>query len=377
MPRRRRAAERGRAPRHATGLNRSQWAVRGPDFPRNDSIAMLTFFHPDQLLHHPRTYLSRGQMRAPQEVPQRAQHLVEAARSLGFDVREPLDAGLQPIAKVHDFGYLRFLETAYREWHEVPEDWGDEVMSNIFIRDDSNGLRSILAKAARYLADGSCPVGAGTWRAAYWSAQSAMAGAQALLDGEQRSYAISRPPGHHARRDGAGGFCYLNNAAVAAEMLRTRYARVAILDTDMHHGQGIQEIFYDRDDVLYVSVHGDPGNFYPVVAGYADERGQGRGAGFNLNLPMPHGASEAVFFEQVQAGLDTVARFEPDAIVVSLGFDIYQDDPQSKVAVTREGFARLGSLVAGFDVPTLIVQEGGYHLDSLQDNMRAFFQPLR
>ncbi|HEV3423506.1 MAG TPA: histone deacetylase family protein [Paraburkholderia sp.] len=333
---------------------------------------MQTFFHPEQLLHHPQGYLSRGQMRAPQEVPERAARLVAAVKSLNFDVREPADFGTAAIAAVHDMNYLRFLEEAHTAWKQMPDDWGDEVMSNIYIR-EPNPLRGILAQAARYLADGSCPVGEHTWRAAYWSAQSALAAAAAVNHGARETYALCRPPGHHARADAAGGFCYLNNAAIAAQALRKQYRRVAILDTDMHHGQGVQEIFYGRNDVLYVSIHGDPTNFYPVVAGYEDERGVGAGDGFNVNFPMPHGSSEAVFFERVDEALRVLERFEPDALVLALGFDIYKDDPQSKVAVTTEGFGRLGEAIGALDLPSVIVQEGGYHLESLEANARAFF----
>ncbi len=336
---------------------------------------MQTFFHPEQLLHHPRTYFSRGQMRTPQEVPERARQLLVAARGLGFAIEQPKDFGMAPLAAVHDQDYLRFLEEAHRRWKEIPEDWGDEVMSNIFVR-EPNPLRGILAQAARYLADGSCPVGEQTWRAAYWSAQSAVAGAQALLDGATSAYALCRPPGHHAREDAAGGFCYLNNAAIAAQHLRQRYRKVAVLDTDMHHGQGIQEIFYARNDVLYVSIHGDPTNFYPVVAGFEDERGEGEGEGCNLNLPMPHGASEALFLERLEEAAAAVKEFGAEVLVLSLGFDIYALDPQSKVAVSAEGFGRLGAAIAAMGLPCLVVQEGGYHLESLADNARRFFHGL-
>ena len=333
---------------------------------------MKTFFHPEQLLHHPRSYLSRGQMRAPQEVPERATRLVNAVKALDFDVREPADFGTAAIAAVHDMNYLRFLEEAHAAWKQIPDDWGDEVMSNIYVR-EPNPLRGVLAQAARYQADGSCPIGEHTWRAAYWSAQSALAAAAVVNDGGRESYALCRPPGHHARADAAGGFCYLNNAAIAAQVLRKQYRRVAILDTDMHHGQGVQEIFYGRDDVLYVSIHGDPTNFYPVVTGHEDERGAGSGDGFNVNFPMPHGSSEDVFFERVDDALRVLKRFEPDVLVLALGFDIYKDDPQSKVAVTTAGFGRLGAAIGALDLPSVIVQEGGYHLESLEANAQAFF----
>jgi acetoin utilization deacetylase AcuC-like enzyme len=328
----------------------------------NKEKVMRSFFHPEQLLHHPRSYYSRGQMRIPQEVPERAQRLVQAAHSLGFAVEQPRDAGMAPLLAVHGAPYLAFLQDAHQGWKDIPEDWGDEVMSNIFVR-EPNALRGVLAQAACYLADGSCPVGESTWRAAYWSAQSAVAGAQALLDGEPAAYALCRPPGHHARSEAAGGFCYLNNAAIAAQVLRDKYARVAVLDTDMHHGQGIQEIFYERADVLYVSVHGDPTNFYPGVAGFAEERGAGAGEGYNLNLPMAH----------LEQALVAVKAFDAEVLVLSLGFDIYELDPQSKVAVTRDGFAILGQRIRSLGLPCLIVQEGGYHLESLEDNARAFF----
>lgn len=333
---------------------------------------MKTFFHPEQLLHHPQTYLSRGQMRKPQEVPDRAAAILHGVNALGFEVQQPADHGMAPLHAVHSASYLQFLEAAHTDWKKMPADWGDEVISNIFVR-EPNALRGILAQASAYLADGSCPVGEFTWRSAYWSAQCAAAAAQALLDGARHAYALCRPPGHHARRASAGGFCYLNNAAIAAQALRQRHARVAIFDTDMHHGQGIQDIFYDRADVLYVSIHGDPTNFYPGVAGFAEETGVGAGLGFNLNLPMAHGSPESVFFEKVDQALRAIRNFQPDVLVFSLGFDIYKDDPQSKVAVTSEGFHRLGQAVTNIGLPTVFVQEGGYHIDSLALNTRQFF----
>ncbi|MEQ5835586.1 histone deacetylase family protein [Marinobacter sp. NFXS9] len=336
---------------------------------------MKAFFHPAQDLHNPKTYFTRGQMRQPQEVPARTGQMIEGLHSLEFDVLEPCDQGAGPISKVHDLNYLRFLESCHREWMAIPDDWGDEVMSNVFVR-SPNALRGVLAKAARYLADGSCPVGEHTWKAAYWSAQTALGAADAILAGDRSAYAVCRPPGHHARKDAAGGFCYLNNAAIAAEALKKRYDKIAILDTDMHHGQGIQEIFYDRDDVLYVSIHGDPTNFYPVVSGFEDEKGEGKGYGYNINMPMPHGSSEEFFFEKLEEAMTAIRLFQPDALILTLGFDIYRNDPQAKVSVTSEGFARIGKRIAAANVPTLVVQEGGYDIDSLAENIRQFFGGL-
>lgn len=333
---------------------------------------MKAFFHPKQLLHYPKTYFSRGAMRIPQEIPARVEHLVHIAKQLGFEVIEPQDNGYAAIEAVHSKDYITFLATAYDEWKKMPADWGDEVISNIFVR-EPNAKRGILAKAAYHIADGSAPIGKGSWEAIYWSAQSCIEATQAILAGEQKAYAICRPPGHHARIDSAGGFCYLNNAAVAAQMLRQKYRKVMILDTDMHHGQGIQEIFYARDDIYYISTHGDPTNFYPVVAGYEDEQGTAQGLGYNLNLPVPHGSSEAVFFEKLAIAVKAINKYQPDVLVYSLGFDIFEKDPQSLVRVSSAGFKKLGQIVASLNLPTLIVQEGGYYLEALEDNASSFF----
>jgi acetoin utilization deacetylase AcuC-like enzyme len=335
---------------------------------------MKAFFHPSQDKHVPKTYFTRGQMRQPQEVPDRTAQMLTGLREMGVSVLQPSDQGAAPIAKVHDLGYMRFLESAHRRWIKM-DDWGDEVISNIFVR-EPNHLTGLLAEAARYQADGSSPIGEHTWEAAYWSAQSALGAADALMAGDRTSYAVCRPPGHHARKDAAGGFCYLNNAAIAAEHLGRQFPRVAILDSDMHHGQGIQEIFYNRSDRLYVSIHGDPTNFYPVVTGHENERGEGEGFGYNINLPMPHGSSEDVFFDKLEEALAAIKLYQPDALIIALGFDIYKDDPQAKVSVTSEGFCRLSTRIRQLGLPTLVVQEGGYDLDTLSENVRQFFKGL-
>ena len=333
---------------------------------------MKTFFHPKQMLHHPKTYLSRGQMRVPQEIPERATQILKGLAQMNLPVSEPADYGREPLLAVHDPKYLTFLETGHADWKTAGPDWGDEMISNVYVR-EPNALRGILGQAARYLADGSCPVGEHTWTSSYWAAQSAVAATKAVLAGDKKAYALCRPPGHHTRKDAAGGFCYINNAAIAAELLRSQYKRVAILDTDVHHGQGVQEIFYDRDDVYYISTHADPTNFYPATAGFDDESGTAAGKGYNLNLPMPHGSSEEVFFERVKIALNTLKDFKPDALVLALGFDIYKDDSQSRVAVTTEGFGRLGREIAALNLPTVVVQEGGYHYDTLAANTVSFF----
>lgn len=336
---------------------------------------MQAYFDERQDRHHPQTYFTQGQMKQPQEIPDRTGEVLAGLEAAGLAVAPPRDYGMAPVNKVHELGYLRFLESAHRRWTAMGDSWGAEVLSNIFVR-SPNPKRGILAEAGAYLADGSCPVGAGTWESAYWSAQTALTAADDLIAGATMAYALCRPPGHHARVDAAGGFCYLNNAAIAAEALRARYPRIAILDTDVHHGQGIQEIFYNRSDVLYISVHGDPTNFYPVVAGFEDERGQGAGYGTNINLPLPHGSDADAFFGRLDEALNAIRLFAPDALIFDNGFDIYREDPQAKIGVETADFEHLGHRIAGLGLPTLVVQEGGYHLDSLKANIQSLIRGL-
>lgn len=335
---------------------------------------MKIYYHPLQMLHKPLSYFSRGKMRQPQEKPERMEAFLHAVEKSAYGLSEVSDFGITPITKVHDLGYVHFLKTAYQEWMALPEDMGAEVQTSVYVPDDSNPLIGVMAKAARYLADGSSPIGEHTWTSVYWSAQTALTAAQGLLDGELQSICLTRPAGHHARKDRAGGFCYLNNAAIAAEHLRSKYAKVAIIDTDMHHGQGIQEIFYERDDVLYASVHGSPVNFYPVVAGHENERGRGAGFMYNHNFPMPHGSSEQVFMDNVEQALEVVRTFEPDVVVHVLGFDVYVDDPQAKCAVSTQGFTELAAKIRSLNVPTMVLVEGGYLVEKLEDNLDAFMQ---
>lgn len=335
---------------------------------------MQIFFHPEQLKHRPQSYYSRGKMRQPQEKPERMHELLRASQEMGLPVSIAKEFGTAPILGVHTPGYISFLKNAYTEWKALPEDWGDEVLSNIFIRDNNREI-GILAKAAKYLADGSAPIGQDTWTSVYWSAQTALSCADALIKQDaDLMVGLTRPAGHHARKDGAGGFCYINNAAVIAQYLRQHFKRVAIIDTDMHHGQGVQEIFYDRDDVLYVSVHGDPTNFYPVVAGFADEYGAGAGHGYNKNFPMPHGSSEAAFFDYLDQAVDFVKLYQPDVVVHVMGFDVYVDDPQAKCSVSTEGFQTVAEKIKSIGVPTISLIEGGYCIEKLGENFKSFMR---
>lgn len=341
---------------------------------------MKIYSHEKQMLHHPQSYFSRGKMRQPQEKPERLTELMKAPEALGLTITTAKDLGIAPILAVHDFDYVDFLKNGYAEWMAVDEDLGTEIQTTIYAP-HNNAALGILAKAAKYQADGSAPIGQYSWESIYWSAQTALNAAENLLTAQnltdspephQIQICLTRPAGHHARKSAAGGFCYLNNAAIIAEHLRQKFQKIAIIDTDMHHGQGIQEIFYDRNDVLYTSVHGSPINFYPVVAGHEHERGAGAGQGYNVNYPMPHGTDEAGFFQYVDKAIDTLKLFDPDVIVHVLGFDVYVDDPQAKCAVSTAGFKTLAQKLKALNKPVIVLVEGGYCIEKLNENLQSF-----
>ena len=335
---------------------------------------MKVVFHEDQLRHHPRHFLVNGTVQRCPEVPQRAEALLEAALGAGCDRVVPEDAGLGPVAAVHTPEYLHYLRHIHERWQRI-EGASEEVVANVHPdRRDGGYPKSAVGQAGYHSADSACPIGAETWRSAMASASSAVSGARLLLDGERAAYALCRPPGHHAFKDIAGGFCYLNNTAIAAQVLRSQAERIGIVDVDLHHGNGTQGIFYDRGDVLTVSLHADPVRFYPFFWGYAAERGTGPGLGSNLNVPLPRGSGDDVFLEALKGALSRVRAFAPDYLVVALGLDAYIGDPLAGLAVTTPGFARIAEAIGGLNLPTLLVQEGGYLCDDLGSNLAAFLQ---
>ena len=222
------------------------------------------------------------------------------------------------------------------------------------------------------MADTACPIAAHTWDSAYWSAQTALSAADLVAGGARAVYALCRPPGHHAFGDLAGGFCFLNNSAIAAERLRAAGLRPAILDIDVHHGNGTQGIFYARRDVLTVSIHADPAGFYPFFWGHAAERGEGAGQGYNLNLPLPRGTGDAPWLDTLGVALARISAFAPDVLVLALGLDAHEADPYQGLAVTTPGFTRIAARIAALGLPTVIVQEGGYLSEHLGPNLTAF-----
>lgn len=333
---------------------------------------MKAFFAAEQKLHDPKMFLSSGAPQPNPEQPARADRLLAGARAAGLAIERPRDHGLGSIAAVHTPEYLDFLQHIYQRWRRI-EGASEEVIPNIHpLARDGAYPASAVGQAGYHVADTSAPISAETWESAYWSAMSAVEAATTVAGGAPAAYALCRPPGHHAFADVAGGFCFVNNTAVAAQVLRGSAARVAILDVDLHHGNGTQGIFYARPDVLTVSIHADPVRFYPFFWGHADERGEGPGLGYNYNLPLPRKSGDAQFLDALNTALRRIRAFAPDALVIALGLDAHESDPFGGLSVTTPGFARIAEAIAMLHLPTVIVQEGGYLSEELSTNLTSF-----
>lgn len=337
---------------------------------------MIAFFHPLQTDHKPKNFLVAGKQRPCPEVPERASLLLAGARAAGCRIERPSDFGKQPLRDVHTADYLHFLETIYWRWHQI-EGAGPEVVPNIHpIERDDTYPASPVGQAGFHQADTACPIGPNTYAAACASAQTALAAAEHVALNGSTCYALCRPPGHHACRDRAGGFCFLNNAAIAAEHLKQKGWRVALLDIDVHHGNGTQDIFYDQADVLTVSLHADPNHFYPFFRGYAQETGSGPGEGANLNLPLPLGTNFEGYRPALETALTRISDFGAQIIIVALGLDTHISDPFRGMAFQTQDFSALAQAIAATGKPMVIVQEGGYVSDDLSDNLTAFLTGL-
>ncbi len=339
---------------------------------------MLTFHNPQHHLHQGRHEMFRGRLVPCHETPQRLDHvLAELRRRPLGPLQTPADDGVAldaALAQIHSPRYLHFIEHAWREWVALaPENAELDALPSVW---PAPGMRfdvlpeSFAARMGLFSFDAGTPLTAGSWAAARAGAACAIAAARAVSRGSVRgAFALTRPPGHHAGADFFGGYCFLNNAALAAQALRDGGAqRVAVLDVDYHHGNGTQAIFYARNDVLNVSVHGDPRTEYPFFLGHADERGTGAGDGFNLNLPLPRGTGFARWREALRSGLDAVRAFGAQALVVSLGVDTFEGDPISGFGLRSPDYLQLGQDIAGAKLPTVFVFEGGYAVDEVGIN---------
>ncbi len=341
-------------------------------------LMMKAFWDAAALAHSPQFFLMRGSVRPNFEVPARALALLEACRGMGMPILAPPPIPLAAVRQVHDIGYLDFLRDAPAAWAALPQP-GPEVVANMhpspeMFANEAKLPTNIIGRTGWYTADTSCPVGPHTWPAALAAAAAALAAAEEAAAG-RHAFALARPPGHHAYAARAGGHCYLNNAAIAAERLRSLgAARVGVLDIDSHHGNGTQGIFWDRADVDFVSVHGDPNFYYPWYVGHAGERGAGAGEGHSLNLPLPQGSADETWLAAIETGLNALTHC--DALVVSLGFDASKDEPLGCFAITPDGFARAGAAIGAAGKPCAVVQEGGYNVDVIGGLLARFLGGL-
>ena len=338
---------------------------------------MLTVFSDLQRTHRPAYIVRRGEHVPSYDAPERIDSILSAIseRDLG-PVTAPGNAGLDPIRAIHTEGMIKYLTTAYSE-HSADNETSTPVLPSYFPPPGQRRHPSCLeGQKGFYCTDMEVPIDANTWGAALASAHCAWTGAMRLRSGERCVYALCRPPGHHAGPDFLGGYCYLNNAAVAAQVLRGSDQRVAILDIDYHHGNGTQAIFYADPGIFYGSLHIDPDTAYPFFAGYADEKGTGAGEDTNWNVPLPPGTSQSQYISALESLLEHLIAFDPRWLVVSAGFDTYADDPISTFQVTTAGFRKVGQCICAFDRPTLVVQEGGYCVPDLGLNVTAFLEGL-
>ncbi|MEQ9491311.1 MAG: histone deacetylase family protein [Alphaproteobacteria bacterium] len=329
--------------------------------------------------HLPRHEFTGGALIPAFDSPERAEAISDALKQAGgFYLTEPDDYGLEPILAVHSRDYVDFLKVAFDDWKaggliESP------MASNLAGRPKGPEPENIEGRVGFFANACDTTIDRGTWEAAYASAQSALGAARHVGSGKANTaFALCRPPGHHCEADRFGGYCYLNNAAIAAQHLRNMgLPRVGILDLDFHHGNGTQAIFQDRADVWYGSVHGDPRHCYPFFSGHADEIGRGAGQGATMNLPLPPGTGNADWLLAVRRMVEALTKFAADAVVVSFGTDPHRDDPQSFFAVDEAGFAGAAELLRAAGLPCVVVQEGGYCPEALVSCGLAFLDRLQ
>ena len=323
---------------------------------------MLCLHSPIQHLHRPGRIMRRNEFVQARDVPERGEALLAAVRADGHQIAEAADHGLDPIAAIHTPEYLDFLRTAFDA-----AGGQEDVYATVFpVR--HMGARypvHVAGRAGWHMHDLMAPVGRHTWQAAVAAANLAADAAGRVLAGTRVVYALCRPSGHHAFTDMGGGSTYLNNAAIAAQVLRRGHDRVALIDIDTHHGNGTQGIFYDRADVFFASLHRDPVDAHPYFTGHAHETGAGAGEGYTLNLPLPATTDDAAYLSALETACARIAAFRPGALVVSLGFDAHEADPSDHMALTYDGFTRIGARLAALGLPTVLVQEGGYNVDGI------------
>ncbi|WP_366552904.1 histone deacetylase family protein [Aquibaculum sediminis] len=331
---------------------------------------MLTVYSDDHRLQDGKAELVDGKLQPCFEMPRRADMVLDRVKTVGLgEVVEPKNFGKDPILRVHAENFVTFLETAWDDWAALGRSH-DALPLNWSVRGMQNREPEVIdGKLSYFSFDAGTPVTAGTWRAATASVNVALTGLEAVLGGARSAFSLCRPPGHHAAADYYGGYCFLNNAAIAAQAWRDRGAeRVAILDVDYHHGNGTQSIFYERDDVFFTSIHGDPRQEFPYFLGYADETGSGPGEGANANFPLRWGSGFDIWSEALDQACKAITAQGADALVISLGVDTFKEDPISQFRLESEDYLRIGERIAKLGLPTLFVMEGGYAVEAIGIN---------
>ena len=331
---------------------------------------MDIIFSEKHKLRDSQTELYGGQLVYPHERPSRMEYILKRLTETGFArIHAPDDFGINPIRAIHDGDFIQFLENAWNDWENEGFE-GEAIASNWPAkRMSKNRPNHIEGKLGYYALAAETSISRGTWEASYNSAQVGLTAAERVRNGKRSAFALCRPPGHHATADMYGGYCFLNNAAIAAQHLRDKgAARVAILDVDFHHGNGTQDIFYNRDDVLFVSLHGDPMDAFPYYLGHAEETGNGAGQGYTLNFPMPPKTGFLDWRKALFQGLEKIADFKPDTLIISLGVDTFENDPISFFKLKSDDYLTLGADIAAAGLPTLFVMEGGYHIEEIGVN---------
>ena len=331
---------------------------------------MLTFYSDSHRLHHG-TELKDGVLKPCVEMPSRADTILARVRKTALgEVLGPEDYPASAYSPVHSERYIHFLQQAWSNWQAMGRT--HDALPLIWpVRDLRSDIEPdhIDGKLGFYAMDAGVPITSGTWEAVRISANLALSGMNAIAAGAPSAFALCRPPGHHAAAEYMGGYCYLNNAAIAAQGFIQRGAhRVAVIDVDYHHGNGTQSIFYARDDVQFISLHGDPRTSYPYFSGHRDEHGAAAGVGFNHNYPLPHGTAWDSYQPALADACRKLLDYAPDAIVVSLGVDTFKGDPISQFKLASEDYLRLGQMLAGVGRPTLFVMEGGYMVEEIGVN---------
>jgi acetoin utilization deacetylase AcuC-like enzyme len=325
---------------------------------------MRCFWDERQRAHAPDAEFFNGRLHTAAEHRGRVDAILAAIGT----TEAPADQGIEPVLRVHSRDYVEFLRSAFAEWRAAGREGDAFPYTFPVVGRRPLNFNRIDASLGQYSFDTATPIGEGTWDAAYWSVQTALAGLDAVLGGERSAFAFTRPPGHHAGGDYLGGYSYLNHAAICAEAaLAASKGRVAILDVDYHHGNGTQDIFAGRDDVVFASIHADPATDYPFFWGHADES-----QGNILNLPLPRGAEWSGYAPALAHALDWIEKAAPELLIVSYGADTHEADPISHFKLKTSDYDPMARRIASLGLPTLIVMEGGYAIDALGANVAGF-----